>query len=525
MERYWSYNARQNNYIPTVSEPLSAFPTIVNSQLMQVWCRSCHKWEPIIAFSNNVLKAGCGKLYTGPFTHNDSTFCYGFDVSRRGQNFYIRVQSQSVATDYRRLLENKYELDLQKKRLFKSGNLTYDREDISGVLCKEITQQLLDEIGDEYKNKYGIKPSVTSGLKGFPLLLGYTLCPFNVNFFVISRHWGLNPYDADFTSVSSGDTPNAENEMFASLGIRPSKSVRKLYQKFPQGVISYAAAKDLRFTDVNLLMKSANPRWYTFFKFFMLTIYEGVIHYQVRLPLLQFVRDMLALTNQKTVWNSLDRTVNYLVDKRVPNYIVSDGIQMYVGCANQLTDREKRQILSEGFNQYTHDFFMRRNNDRNELIAAGWRRIRGDRALEIAERDKEPFELEQQFLDLEYKTGEAFTYNANKERVPVPDEDRYCFYVARNPLELITIGSEMSNCVGWGGYTTSIRERLATIVYAKHKGKYKICIEVTPDFSIRQVFGPHNQELEGEAFEAYSEWCAEKHIVRKNAFRIRGPRL
>lgn len=65
MERFWSNNARQNNYIPTGSEPFSAFPTIVNSKQMQVWCRSCHKWEPIIAFSNNVLKANCGKLYAG----------------------------------------------------------------------------------------------------------------------------------------------------------------------------------------------------------------------------------------------------------------------------------------------------------------------------------------------------------------------------------------------------------------------------------------------------------------------------
>ena len=331
MERYWSYNARQNNYIPTVSEAFSTFPTIVKSKEKQVWCRACHKWEPIIAFSNNVLKAGCGKLYAGPFSPNNSIFSYGFDVLRRDQSFFIRVQSQTVSTDYRRLLENQYELDIKKKRLFKNGNLTYDREDISGVLCKEVTQKLIEEIGSGYKNQYGIKPSVSSSLKGFSLLLGYLLCPFNVNFFVISKHWGLNPYDADFTSISSGDTPDAENEMFASLGIRPSKSVRKLYQKFPQGVISYAAAKDLSFTDVNLLMKSANARWYALFQYFMITICNGEIGYTIRTPLKQFVHDMLALSKQKTVWNSLDRTVNHLLNPELQNFYVTDGIQMYVG--------------------------------------------------------------------------------------------------------------------------------------------------------------------------------------------------
>ena len=527
MERYWSYNAKENNYIPTVSEPLSAFPTIVNSKQRLVWCRSCHKWEPIIAFSNNVLKAQCGKLYAGPFISNGSIFSYGFDVSKRDKTFCIRVQSQAVATDYRRLVENNYELDINKKRIFKDGAPAYERKDIAGVLCKEVTQNLIDEIGDEYKIQYGIKPSVTSSLKGFSLLLGYLLCPFNVNFYLISRHWGLNPYDADFTTLSSGDTSDAENEMFASLGIRPSKSVRKLYQKFPQGIISYAAAKDLGFTDVNLLMKSANARWYAFFQYFMLTVNDGEINYTIRRQLQRFIGDMLALTNQKTVWNSLDRTVNYLLDKNIRNFYVTDGIQMYAAKARHLTDREKRQVLSEGFNQYTHDFLMRRQEERYtgtllDIFAAYFEDVQENGMDEAFMSNKNiVFELEQNFLDLEYKTGDDFTINENKERVPVSDEDRYCFYVARDSQTLRTIGSEMSNCVGWG-YAEAVKERRSTIVYAKHKGKYKICIEVAPDFSIRQAFGPHNTELKDEAFEAYSEWCIEKNIVRKKAFQVRG---
>ena len=514
MERYWAYNNIRNNYIPTVSEPLSAFPTIVDIKAMKVWCRSCHRWENIQAFSQNVLKAGCGKLYTGPFTQDDSVFCYGYDISRRDKTFYIKVQSQAVATNYRRLLENSFELDLKKKRLYKNGNETFKGEEISGQLCSELTTQLVDEIGNEHKNQFGIKPTVSSSLKGFSLLLGYMLCPFNVNFFMISRHWGLNPYDADFTSLSSGDTPNAENEMFASLGLRPNKSIRKLYQKFPQGIISYAAAKDLGFTDVNLLMKSTNPKWYAFFKYNMLSVFNGEISYPVRTSLRQFCKDMLALTNQKTLWNSLDRTINNLTDEDVQKFYVTDGIQMYLGCREVLTEREKRQILSEGFNKYTHDFLIRRQN----ALAVERGKIANEQAeLERLRRDSEPFDLESQFLDLEYKAGEAFTFNANKERVPVPDEERYCFYVARNALTLKTIGSEMSNCVGWG-YAENVRARCATIVYAMHKGKYEICIEVSPQFSIRQALGPHNHTLQGEALEAYSEWCREKHIVRNNVF-------
>ena len=32
MQRFWSYNIKQNNYIPVVSEPLSTFPTIVDAK-------------------------------------------------------------------------------------------------------------------------------------------------------------------------------------------------------------------------------------------------------------------------------------------------------------------------------------------------------------------------------------------------------------------------------------------------------------------------------------------------------------
>ena len=225
----------------------------------------------------------------------------------------------------------------------------------------------------------------------------------------------------------------------------------------------------------------------------------------------QFCQDMLEITDQKTLWNSLERTVNCLADSTVTNYYTTDGIQMYSGCAVHLTEREKKEILKEGFNQYTHDFLLRRFN---RFADEGINTFSFERTEEI----DVPFEIEQQFLALEYKTGPGFRKNpVTNEMEPVPDEERYCFFVARDSFTLKIIGSEMSNCVGWG-YTDSVRKRRSTIVYAVHKGKYKICIEVSPQFTVRQAYGPHNHELQGEAYEAYTEWCKEKHIVRQKAF-------
>lgn len=133
------------------------------------------------------------------------------------------------------------------------------------------------------------------------------------------------------------------------------------------------------------------------------------------------------------------------------------------------------------------------------------------------------FRIEQNFLDLEYKCGDDYENvkksNGEIERVEVKDEERYCFYVAKTKAELQIVGSEMHNCVGWG-YDRAVRSRHATIVYAKFRGKYRICIEVTPNFTVRQSLGQRNKPLEGEDLQAYHEWCGAKGIKFEKAFRF-----
>ena len=311
MNRFWSFDVKKNSFSPTESEPLSTFPTIINYEQKTVFCRVHRRWEKIVAFAQNTIKTECGKLFTSPFLRDKSVFNYGYDVVRRGEVYYIRVQSQIVATNKRRLLDSSFELNLDKKRLFKNGKPVFSKEDISGILCKEITANLIAEMGEEYKNRYGIKPTVSSSLSGFPLVLGYLLSPFNVNFYRISSHWGLNPYDSGFTELSSSDTPNAENEMFSSLGIKANKTVRKLYQEYPEGIVAYAAMKDLGFSDVNLLKKSARKDFYKFFKELLISFAGGDVAYPVRESLHLFVQNMMEIADQKTVWNSIERTVKY----------------------------------------------------------------------------------------------------------------------------------------------------------------------------------------------------------------------
>lgn len=508
MNRFWKFDILKNSYVPSDEPALSAFPTIVNMKNRQVFCRLHKQWENILAFKKNILKSGCGKLYPGPFTTDNTIFNYNFDISKKGKNWFIKVDSQTVSTTKRRLLENVYEVNTERKRLFKNGTAVFESADMAGALCKEITVQILGEMGTRYKEIFGICPTVASSLGGFSVILGYMLSPFNMNFYKIAQHWGLNPYDPDFASLSSGDTPSAENEMFSSLGIKPTKAIRKLYQKFPQSVICYSAAKDLGFTDTNLLQKTASFAFYAFLKFYMISFAGGDISYTIRLPLKTFVRDMLEISDQKTVWNSIERTVKFFVEKTVSNITITDALNMYIVCSPYLTNQEKKEVMHEGFNSYTHDFLLRRQH---ELAQDG-------SCCDVDGDFNIVFPIEQKFLDLEYKAGRQFRENpATHELEKVPDEERWCFYVARDSFTLKKIGSEMHNCVGWG-YKNAVFERRSTIVYAKFMNKCKICIEVSPQFTIRQALGPANSQLKGEALDAFSEWCDKKNIVRTNVF-------
>ena len=508
MNRFWGYNIIKNSFEPRQEESLSVFPTIVNLEQKTVFCRQHKRWEKIAAFQQNVLKTACGKLYTGPFTHDETIFNYNYAVSKKESGWYIKVNSQTVSTKSRRLLENIWEVNMQRKRLFKNGTPVFAREAITGVLCKELTTEILSDMGAIYKEEFGICPTVASKLGGFNVILGYMLSPFNVNFYCIAQHWGLNPYDPDFAALSSGNTPTAENEMFDSMGIKPTKTLRKLYQKFPQSVICYAAAQDMGFTDVNILQKSPAPSFYAFLKYYMISFAGGQITYIIRDSIKQFVRDMLALSNQKTVWNSIERTVGFFANGTVAKIVITDAINMYPVCARHLTDHEKKEVMSEGFNQYTHDFFLRRQEQ------LGLDNIFSNHKVEV----NVPFTIEPEFMALEYKTGRQFQENpVTHELEEVPDEERYCFYVAKDSYKLKEIGSAMSNCVGWG-YKNAVLERRATIVYAMFRKKYRICIEVTPDFSIRQALGPHNTQLQDDALQAFFEWCDKKDIKRPHAF-------
>lgn len=78
----------------------------------------------------------------------------------------------------------------------------------------------------------------------------------------------------------------------------------------------------------------------------MISFAGGDISYALRQPLKAFVRDMLAISNQKTVWNSIERTVGFFTGcgnaQQVSPILIADGINMYPVCEPHLTEQEKK---------------------------------------------------------------------------------------------------------------------------------------------------------------------------------------
>lgn len=108
--------------------------------------------------------------------------------------------------------------------------------------------------------------------------------------------------------------------------------------------------------------------------------------------------------------------------------------------------------MREGFNTYTHDYLIRRNNELFERYGSFYN----------SEHEKNvEFTLEEKFLKLEYKCGDDFYIDKyTRERIEMPDEKRWCFYVAKDSDTLKIIGAQMHNCVGWG-YKQAVLERKA----------------------------------------------------------------
>lgn len=79
------------------------------------------------------------------------------------------------------------------------------------------------------------------------------------------------------------------------------------------------------------------------------------------------------------------------------------------------------------------------------------------------------------------------------------------FVLPKRTTDLEECGWKMHNCVDTYRVNAILHQDF--IVFMKKDNAYVGCIEVMPDKSIRQAFGPCNRALAGEEAEAFNAWC------------------
>lgn len=190
----------------------------------------------------------------------------------------------------------------------------------------------------------------------------------------MERFW---TYDSESDRYTG--SPFNENLMFSSMGIKPTDTLREIYRKNPKALICYAAAQHLGFTDENILQKSMRWEFYHLAGHIRFPLTENELH-----DLRTFTSDMLEVSDQYTVWDSIIRlaetltycpqrhiqpgpetdfddivfTMSHFLDHMLDLY--EGGMKMYLSCSQSLTASEKLMILKEGFNDHVYSFLEKK---------------------------------------------------------------------------------------------------------------------------------------------------------------------
>ena len=101
---------------------------------------------------------------------------------------------------------------------------------------------------------------------------------------------------------------------------------------------------------------------------------------------------------------------------------------------------------------------------------------------------------------------DPFSYSEYIQKLQWEDKDKtYRFCLPQTPSILRKIGSQMNNCVG--SYSEAVKSGRSIIIGVIVGGKWRICVEVSPQFKLRQALRPHNAPLKDEEREVVLDWC------------------
>lgn len=381
-----------------------------------------------------------------------------------------------------------------------------------------VAEAVIEALRDDAKKHFGIRPSILSGLKGREKLHAFAERPLDLNSAL------LRPYFKDFDKDFPVTSTDNFHPFCHRLGIRPPKSLRRLYQQNPFAIIEYRALLELGFRDYNHMR-----------------------------PLLECSRigNIDFADQASTYWEKgtscysfpflaaeQTQTKNVPMEKPPqPESSDSDGmitqaeIDMLLNGGLAETDRRDYSGW-EHLYSFVQFFLSRRGEAWTARYLAtlshdGWERWCDDMCSMM---EQYGHKFSDDVKDAFAKYG--FTYSVHALMVTEVNCMKYSHHAIRYTKEehwlecdiggyafrlfpdtdvMLEVGQEMDNCIA--SYMKSALKKKCTLLFVQKDGRTYACIEVQ-DIRVMQALGPHNHQLEGDVLRAVRTWM--RLMVLKN---------
>lgn len=434
----------------------------------KVWCKRHHIWEDIIGVKTNSVFTKNSCTIKGPFIENNTIVPYAYTLKTLdgiGLTTLL-VYEKGYYEGEKRSFEHKF--------TFSVNNGGYSEEksvsDKAMPIPQDVLSDIMGHIGEMLKKKVGIQPIPTTKIKNVDAIKAFIEFPFNNNFYFLTCIGGFS------VNTINRLNPESTNEMYDVMGVKPFKTLRKKYEEDPFAPIVFKIMQQIGFTDINIIFALLQNNFKTYLKEHWINFdstskqfsFAGYEDFDF------FCKEALKCNKEKVVINALKKTFE-------KNVFVEDCLRMFHLNFSMIEREDRKRIFHDGFDNYIHNILSK---------------------LVHYEKDVEPFVFNDFVAALQWED----------------EKSGYRFCLPHDSSTLQKIGSQMNNCVG--SYSHAVRNGTSIIIGVIRKNKWVICIEISPNFELRQALGPHNIQLQGNDLKIVKDWAAKNHIDTKGCYYV-----
>ena len=536
------YDIAENKWLPSsdvslATKEIEDIPVTVVMEAEEkrwVWCSSHRRFELLSKTDCLTLTTAEGCEMTGLpalFSYNPAHNCEKVPV-RWLVKHPDGSDSALVGTDVlkiRLLSSNEPNFGITPRRTwFSYGNRVYNMADgtarslIFEGYPDDILPFIFKKLQDATRDIYGIRPAISEkAMTSRDALTAFIYHPYDLGCYYLSG------YIRGMSEIPR-DCKNTYYIFCEKLGIKPPKSLKKIYAKNPYALPMYRTLLELGFTDYNLMLP--------FFEGKQIGDYDFADRNMFGLPFLDADEE-----NEK----KKDTEITTDLPEPEPNRRRGDMI----------TQAEIDALLNGGFigKSYTCweriksvvDFFMDAKGEKvtaHRLLAytkggpVGWQSDVCRMLFDNDNRETLPQELYTDFLKhgFSHALHDRLVTEINRRQYGheeikyYPDEmDWECEvlgYKFELPVytdDIARIGQNMRNCVA--SYIGDAKSKKCAILTLRRGEDYVACIEISGNgLAIRQALGNHNRRLDGEVLQIVNTWHELMLLRDENGYLLPG---